>query len=124
MNLFKKLFSKEKPQEESYIPAPTQQVSGLEPIVMQAVKSLYLNPEDQEQAFQFSARYKQYQTSSDNVKLLLALLAYSNGRIEKLLATEPDAIRNYQFMLDEIAPRFPNLQAAEQWVKSITGSQS
>jgi hypothetical protein len=126
MNFFKKLFSKEKPQEESYepyVPAPTQQVSGLEPIVVQAIENLYPNIEDQKQAFEFSIRYKQYQKSSDTLVLLLALLSYSNGKIEKLLATEPDAIRNYQFMIDEIGSRFPDMKAAEAWVKSISRTQ-
>ena len=126
MNFFKKLFSKEKPNEEPYdpyIPTPTQQIPGLEPIVVQAIESLYPNGVDQKQAFEYSIRYINYQTSSDNLVLLLALLSYSNGKIEKLLATEPEAIRNYQFMLDNIAPRFPNMTAAEKWVKSITKSQ-
>jgi hypothetical protein len=139
MNFFKKLFNKEKPQEESnepyvpapareesyepYVPTPTQQIRGLAPIVVQAIESLYPNGVDQKQAFEYSIRYINYQTSSDNLVLLLALLSYSNGKIEKLLATEPDAIRNYQFMLDNVAPRFPNMKAAEKWVKSITKSQ-
>jgi hypothetical protein len=126
MNFFKNLFSKEKPKEEAYdpyIPTPTQQIPGLEPIVVQAIESLYPNQADQKQAFEYSIRYIDYQTSSDKLVLLLALLSYSNGKIEKLLATEPEAIRNYQFMLDEIAPRFPNMAAAEKWVKSIAKSQ-
>jgi len=126
MNLFKKLFSKEKLEQEpyeSFIPTPTQQIPGLEPIVVQAIENLYSNRDDQKKAFEYSIRYKEYQTSSDHLVLLLALLSYSNGNIEKLLATEPDAIRNYQFMLDEISPRFPNTAAAEKWVKSITKSQ-
>ena len=127
MNFFKKLFSKEKPKEEPYdfyIPTPTQQIPGLEPIVVQAIESVYPNGVDQKQAFEYSIRYINYQTSSDNLVLLLALLSYSNGKIEKLLATEPEAIRNYQFMLDNIVPRFPNMTAAEKWVKSITKSQT
>jgi len=125
MNFFKKLFSKEEPKEESYepyVPTPTQQIPGLEPIAVQAIEYLFASTEDQKQAFEFSIRYKQYQTSSDNLVLLLALLSYSDGKIEKLLALEPDAIGNYQFMLDEIAPRFPSLKAAEKWVKSMAKS--
>ena len=126
MNFFKNLLSKEKPKEEPYdpyIPTPTQQIPGLEPIVVQAIESLYPNGVDQKQAFEYSIRYINYQTSSDNLVLLLALLSYSNGKLEKLLATEPEAIRNYQFMLDNIVPRFPNMMVAEKWVKSITKSQ-
>jgi hypothetical protein len=125
MNFFKKLFSNEEPKEEPfdpYIPTPTQQIPGLAPIVVQAIESLYPNSEDQKQAFDYSIRYINYQTSSDNLVLLLALLSYSDGKIEKLLATEPEAIGNYQFMLDNIVQRFPNMTAAEKWVKSITKS--
>jgi hypothetical protein len=125
MKFFKNLFSKEKPKEEPYepyVPTPTQQIPGLEPIAVQAIENLYSNLEDQKQAFEFSIRYKQIQTSSDNLVLLLALLSYSDGKLEKLLALEPDAIRSYQFMVDEIAPRIPNMKAAEKWVKSITKS--
>jgi hypothetical protein len=125
MNFFKNLFSREKPKEESYelyVPTPTQQIPGLEPIIVQAIENLYSNIEDQKQAFEFSMRYKQFQTSSDNLVLLLALLSYSKGSIEKLLATEPEAIGNYQFMIDEISPRFPDMKAAEKWVKSMTRS--
>ena len=136
MNFFKKLFSKDtraiptptiskptqyEPEEEQQpISKTPQQELELEPIVVQAIETLYPNIEDQKQAIEFAVRYKKYQTSSDNVVLLLALLAYSDGKIEKLLALEPNAIRNYQFMLDEIAPRFPDMKAAEAWVNSIT----
>jgi hypothetical protein len=116
LNLFKKLFNREEPKEEPYepyVPAPAQQVPGLEPIVVQAIENLDANPEEQKQAFGFSLRYKEFQTSSDSLLLLLALLAYSKGSIEKLLSLEPDAIRNYQIILD-ILPMFPNMRAAEK----------
>jgi len=86
---------------------------------VQAIENLYPNVADQKQATEFSIRYKKYQ-KADTLRLLLSLLAYSNGKIDKLLGTEPDAIRNYQFLLDEIAPRFSDLRAAEEWVKSIS----
>ena len=127
MSFFKKMFSKEKPKEEPYepfLPTPVQQIHGVEPIVVQAIENLYSSNEHQKQAFEYSIRYVNYQTSSDNLVLLLALLAYSNGEIEKLLATEPEAIGNYQFMLENIVPRFRNMTAAEKWVKSITKTQT
>jgi len=55
-------------------------------------------------------------------RLLLALLSYSVGKIENLqtaaLQTAP------QFWGEEIAPIFPKMKAAEEWVKSITKSQA
>jgi hypothetical protein len=118
MGFFKKLFGK----SETVTPAPNQNEPALEPIVLQAIENLYPDTADQSKAIEYSIRYKKYQ-KADTLKLLLSLLAYSDGKIEKLLATEPDAIRSYQFMLDEIDPRFPDLKAAEEWVKSITKPQ-
>ena len=119
MGFFKKLFGK----NETVSPAPNQNEPELEPIVIQAIENLYPNVADQTKAVEYSIRYKKYQ-KADTLRLLLSLLAYSNGSIEKLLGTEPDAIRSYQFMLDEIAPRFPDLRAAEDWVRSITKTQA
>lgn len=118
MGFFKKLFGK----NETVTPAPNQDEPELESIVLQAIENLYPNVDDQKQAIGFSNRYKKYQ-KADTVRLLLSLLHYSNGKIDKLLGTEKDAIRNYQFMLDEIAPRFPDLKAAEEWARSIKKSQ-
>jgi len=120
MSFFKKMFGS---KNEAVNSTFDQDVSELEPIVMQAIKNLYPNPEHQKQAIGFSARYKKYQ-KADTLKLLLSLLAYSNGDIKRLLDTEPDAIRSYQFMLDNIAPRFPDMKAAEAWVNSITKTLS
>lgn len=130
MSLFKNLSGKSKDtastskqERVASNPIPAQvDASELEPIVVQAIESLFSNESDQKQAICFSIRYKKYQ-KADTIRLLLSLLAYSNGEIGKLLATEKDAIRNYQFMLDEIAPRFPDLKAAEDWVRSITKAQ-
>ncbi len=113
MGFFKNLFGKNEKTAGS----------KLEPIIMQAIESLFPNEADQKQAIEYSIRYRNYQTSSDAHLLLLGLLSYSNGNIEKLLATEREAIRNYQFMIDEIGPRFPDMKAAEAWVKSITKPQ-
>jgi len=131
VSFFKNLFSKNKnaiptlkQDEPDFKPAVAQiNEPELEPIVVQAIENLYSNAADRKQATDFSIRYKRYQ-KADTLRLLLSLLAYSNRKIDKLLATEPDAIRSYQFMLDEISPRFPDLKAAEEWVKSITKPQA
>ena len=131
MSFFKRLFGKSKDAastskqvEVEANPILTQvDASELEPVVIQAIESLFPNEADQKRAIGFSIRYKKYQ-KADTLRLLLSLLAYSDGKIDRLLATEQDAIRSYQFMLDEIAPRFPDLKTAEDWVGSITKTQA
>ena len=119
MSFFKNLFAKSKDTTS----ASREEEPELEPIVLQAIENLFPSKADQKQAIGYSTRYKKYQ-KADTLKLLLSLLQYSNGNLEKLLATEKNAIRNYQFMLDEIAPRFPYLKAAEDWVKSLAITQT
>ena len=119
MSFFKNLFGKSKDATS----ISKQEEPELEPIALQAIENLFPNEVDQKKAIGYSIRYKKYQ-KADTLRLLLSLLHYSNGNIEKLLATEKDAIRNYQFMLDEIAPRFQDLKAAEDWVKSMTKTQT
>ena len=131
MSFFKNLFGKNKDtvstskQEVAESKVSTSQVEEpkLEPIVLQVIENLFPNETDQKKAAEYQIRYKKYQ-KADTLRLLLSLLHYSNGQIDKLLATEPDAIRNYQFMLDEIAPRFSDLKAAEDWATSITKTRT
>ena len=122
MNFFKKLFSKEKPQEEAYQPyisAPTQQGSRLEPIVIQALESLYPNIEDQKRAIAYSAKFRE-KYPKDMPRLLLALLSYSEGDIEKLARASEGV---FHFIVDDVDPIFPSIEDAEKWVKSLSKSQ-
>src|SRR5215510_10308927 len=116
MGFFKKLFSK----EESFVPTPTQQVPGLEPLVVQAIENLFPNVEDQKQAFDYSLKYTE--GKKRNTLLLLCLLSYSKGKIEKLVDLNSPLLHDMHFMVDEIQPIFPNMKAAEDWVKSTTKS--
>ena len=106
MSFLKKLFSKEEP----FVPTPTQSVSGLEPIVVQAVENLYPNTEDQKQAFTYLLKY----SKKCDTLMLLALLSYSKKakRFEY-----PAPIHDFHFLVDF---SFRNKKAAEKWVKSIT----
>ena len=115
MSFFKNLFGK----EERFVPAPTQSVPGLEPIVVQAIEILYTNAEDQKKAFEYSLKIQQLEPSSLGI---LALLAQSNGRVENLKDFDPEYVKTYQFYEEQIVPVFSNKKAAEKWVKSITES--
>jgi hypothetical protein len=115
MGFFKKLFSKDEP----FVPTPTQQVPGLEPIVVQATENLYPNIKDQKQVFKYSLKFKE---GKKGITLaLLALLCHSNGKIENLVDLDSP---NFQTIVYKIIVDygFSNMKAAEKWVKSITKS--
>lgn len=52
---FQNLFGKSEP----FVPAPTQVVPGLDPIVVQAVENVFTNREDQKEVFDYSLRFRQ-----------------------------------------------------------------
>jgi hypothetical protein len=118
MGFFKKLFIKDEP----FIPTPTQRVSGLEPIVVQAIENLYPNIEDQKQVFEYSLKYHE-ESKKAKPLALLSLLSYSNGKIENLVDLDsPDLdLVIYHIMVDY---GFSDMKAAEKWVKSTTKSQT
>lgn len=47
MGFFKKIFGKDEP----FVPTPTQEVPGLDPLVVQVVETLFPDPEDQRVVF-------------------------------------------------------------------------
>ena len=119
MNFFKKLFSKSEP----FVPTPTQTVSGLEPIVVQAIENLYPDVQDQKQVFEYSLRFKEVRKGWQT-RYLLALLAYSKGKTENLVSLDSSGpLSSLHFLHDDLEPIFPNMKAAEKWVKSITKPQ-
>lgn len=117
MSFFKNLFGK----EERFVPAPTQTISGLEPIVVQAIEILYPNAEDQAKVIEYSLKIQKLKPSSLGI---LALLAQSNGSVENLKDFDPEYVKTYQFYEEQIAPVFSNKKAAEKWVKSISKPKS
>jgi hypothetical protein len=125
MSFFKKLFSKGEPAEntEPFIPTPSQQVPGLEPIVVQVIETLYPNVEDHKKVFEYSLKF--YQVSDFNKKglmlALLSVLCYSNGKIEDLIDLDSPhlSVLTYRILVDTSC-NFSDIKAAEKWVKSIT----
>ena len=122
MGFLKSLFGKKEEQEsEPFVPTPTQDVPGLEPIIVQAIENLYPDVEQQKKVFKYALDYiRTYKEKikRDDTKGLLALLAYSNGRIERL----PSSSHWFdgRFRIEEIDNMFPKMKNAEEWVKSIT----
>jgi len=117
MGFFKNLFGK----GGSFVPTPTQEVPGLPPIVVQAMEILFPNIDDQKLAFNCVLELEKTGRTFRDPKLLLALLSYSNGNIEKLQSSA--SMSDYHFWVEKIEPIFPKMKAAEEWVKSITKSQ-
>lgn len=117
MSFLKNLFSK----GESFTPAPTQIIPGLEPIVVQAIENLYPDVTDQNKAFDYFLEYAEKHKKSTLNQL--AMLAYSEGIIEHL--PNPGRWDDGRFNIEELSPIFSyKMKNAEEWVKSITKPKS
>lgn len=77
MSFFKNLFSKDEP----FVPTPSQQVPGLEPIVVHVVESLFSNKKDQKQVFK--DLIEKSEVSGCNTLVLLSLLFLGEGKMEE-----------------------------------------
>ena len=120
MDFFRKLFSK----GELFIPTPTQEVSGIPPIVVQAIENLFPNIDHQTIAFMYVRELKESGRAFRDAKLFLALLAYSDGEIQKLRLAVSNMRCSAHFRWEEIDPIFPKMRNAEEWVKSITKTRT
>jgi hypothetical protein len=115
MNFFKNLFEK----NDSYVPSPIQQISGVEPIIVQAVENLFPNAEDQREIF------KDLTENRKDVSTLIVLSLLSMSSTVKmwrdynmLPGPIPD---NTQYFIARDSG-FSTMADAEKWVKSITRS--
>ena len=126
MSFLSKLLGKDKSKEEPFIPTPTQQIPGLDPIIVQAVENLFPSKKVQKEFFDGLQEYSQNadtlivlallsMTKADNVK---ASKEYVLGTLSKpVIGTNT----NYFIMRD---CDFRDMKGAEKWVKSITKSQA
>jgi hypothetical protein len=78
MGFLKNLFSKEEP----FVPAPTQEVAGLAPLVVQTAETLFPNPDDQQEIFRGLLAAKP-DSLNDLVTIQLNILFYSNGKMDE-----------------------------------------
>ena len=111
MSFFKKLFSKEEP----FTPTPTQDVPGLDPLVVHAIENLFPNIEVQNQAFDFSLKF--LDSKKGDILMLLAALSFG------IIDIDSPTLNEGKFWMEAMSPNFSNMKAAKKWVKSRTKSQ-
>ena len=126
MGFLKRLFGhKGEPEGEPFIPKPTQNIPGLEPIIVQAIENLYPDTEQQKKVFKYALDYTvacKERIKRDDTKGLLAMLAYGDGRMERL--PSPSLWFDGRFRMEEIDNMFSRMKNAEDWVKSITKTRT
>ena len=115
MNFFKKLFSKN-------TAPPIKNIPGIEPIVVQAVESLFPHVNTQKNTFECILEFKKDRKGVADLKTLLALLKYSKGDLELFRKSAWQS--HPHFWMDEISHIFRTMEDAEKWVKSLSESQN
>ena len=116
MSFFKKLFSK----GESFVPGPTQEISGLQPIVVQAIENLFPGREDQNYVFDYVRKLEGMWGTYRHPRWALAVLYYSNGKVESLIDLDWSSLMDPRFRVDEFEEIFSNKREAEEWVQLLT----
>ena len=130
MNFFKRLFSKNNPPPATTPPITDPPITAspviddtpdIEPIVAQAVESLFPDTDIQKETFEFILEFKKYRKGVADLKTLLALLKYSNG---DLALFRKSAYQSHpHFWMDEISHIFRTVEDAEEWARSLSTSQ-
>ena len=115
MSIIKNLFGGRSSKREPFVPAPTQVVSGLDPIVVHAVEHLYPGIKEQNHAFAFLLEH----TKENEVLDQLSLVRMGIKNLEKIMKENPSLTIRYAIYSEN---GFTNLKAATRWVKSITDS--
>jgi hypothetical protein len=125
MSFFKSLFAKVKPKEDPSIPAPTQNVPGLDPMIVLAIENLFPNEEVQKEFFDGIQRYIQ----NANTLIVLALLSMTKAddvyaSKEYVLGTLSKPVigtNTHYFIMRDCD--FRDMTGATKWVKSIIRPQ-
>jgi hypothetical protein len=81
MSFFKNLFGK----GESFVPTPSQEISGIQPVIVQAVENLFPGREEQNYVFNYVRKLEELWRAHRHPQWALAVLYYSNGKIENLI---------------------------------------
>ena len=96
-------------------------ISGIDPIVVQAVERLIPDVDEQDVLFDYILEVTKQRKSVGDLKTLLALLKYSGGDAEKFKASAWQS--HPHFWMDEISHIFRSVEEAMEWVKSLSKSQ-
>lgn len=113
-------FKKSSSEGEPFVPTPSQEVPGIQPIVVQAIENLFPSIDDQKYVFSYALKLGERWRTYQQPKWFLALLYYSKGKIENLIDLNSPLLTDGRFMVDEFEPIFANMKDAEEWVKLIT----
>jgi hypothetical protein len=106
---------------EKELPNPMpMDIPGIEPIVVQAVESLFPDVNTQKRAYEYILQIKKERQGIADLKTLLALLKYSKGDVELFRKSAWQS--HPHFWMDEISHIFRTLEDAEEWAKSISKS--
>lgn len=116
MSFFKNLFGK----GESFVPTPSQEIPGIQPIVVQAIENLFPDMHDQKYVFNYLLKLGERWRTYQQPKWALALLYYSKGKIENLIDVNSPSLTDGRFMVDEFEEIFLNSKEAEEWVQLLT----
>ena len=121
MGFFKNLFGKNEP----FTPTPTQNVPGLEPIVVQVIEILFPDVENQKQVFEYALKYKEKFKEGSDLSLM-AVLASSDGDPKWLQNLDSDVFQNGRFWADISIdyPQFNSVKSLQRWIKSKINPQN
>jgi len=104
-------------KEEPFVPTPTQDIPGLDPLIVHAIENLFPDVDVQKQAFDFSLKF--LDTKKGNTVSLLVVLKMGILDMDALVFDEGSDEDRFWMEAYYI---LPNMKAAKRWVKSITKS--
>jgi hypothetical protein len=116
MSFFKNLFGK----GESFVPTPSQEIPGIQPILVQAVENLFPGRDDQSYVFNYVRKLEGMWGTQGRPQWALAVLYYSNGKIENLIDLSSPSLMDPRFRVDEFEEVFLNKKESEEWVQLLT----
>jgi len=122
MGFFRNLFGKDEP----FVPAATQSVPGLEPILVQVVEVLFPDGEDQKHVFDYIAKYKgKFKEGNSDDLTIMAVIASCDGNPKHLQDIDTGPWDQGRFWADIHIdyPQFHSMKSLHKWLRSKTTPQ-
>ena len=116
MGFLKNLFGK----RESFVPTPTQEIHGIQPIIVLAVENLFPDRQDQNYVFDYIRKLEGMWGTQRHPRWALAMLYYSNGKKENLIDLSSPSLMDPRFRVDEFEEIFFNNKESQEWVQLLT----